>query len=314
MPTTLFSFAYAYVYHLTNLYGRLQALFLTVMLAKWVAFRLTALLILKEFKLSSGFVAIPVGNRSNAVAVRVPKTAELVAKQIRNAIIRGELSDGDTLPAESHLITEFQVSRPTIREAVRILESEGLVVVARGARGGARISSPDYEMIERAAGIILQSQKVAIGDLYEMRTLIEPPAARLVAERNSEVAVPILRRFIEDEMSLMTDRFAVTIKIAEFHRLLMELSGNKTLNVFSQALRGLVEGHLALAQRRRPDADSEFSQKQLRFGLKSHSKLVDLIEAKDGDAAEAHWKEHMEAAGRVWLSQVGPASLVDLLD
>jgi DNA-binding GntR family transcriptional regulator len=42
--------------------------------------------------------------------------------------------------------------------------------------------------------------------------------------------------------------------------------------------------------------------------------LVDLIEAKDGDAAEAHWKEHMEAAGRVWLSQVGPASLVDLLD
>jgi DNA-binding FadR family transcriptional regulator len=62
------------------------------------------------------------------------------------------------------------------------------------------------------------------------------------------------------------------------------------------------------------DADSEFSQKQLRFGLKSHSKLVDLIEAKDGDAAEAHWKEHMEAAGRVWLSQVGPASLVDLLD
>jgi hypothetical protein len=69
-----------------------------------------------------------------------------------------------------------------------------------------------------------------------------------------------------------------------------------------------------LAQRRRQETDPEFSQKQLRFGLKSHSRLVDLIEAKDGDAAEAHWKEHMEAAGRVWLSQVGPASLVDLLD
>lgn len=269
---------------------------------------------IKEFKLSNGFAAIPVGSRSNADAVRVPKTAELVARQIRNAIIRGELSDGDTLPAESHLIAEFEVSRPTIREAVRILESEGLVTVARGARGGARISSPNYEMIERAAGIILQSQKVAIGDLYEMRTLMEPPAARLVAERNSEKAVPILRNFIEDEMKVMTDRYAVTLKIAEFHRLLMELSGNKTLNVFAQALRGLVEGHLALAQRRRPDVDPEFSQKQLRFGLKSHSRLVDLIEAKDGDGAEAHWKEHMVAAGRVWLLQVGPTSLVDLLD
>ncbi len=264
--------------------------------------------------MSNGFAAIPVRNRSNADAVRVPKTAELVARQIRNAIIRGELTDGDTLPAESHLIAEFEVSRPTIREAVRILESEGLVTVARGARGGARISSPNYEMIERAAGITLQAQRVTIGDLYEMRTLIEPPAARLVAERNSEAAVPVLRRFIEDEMSKIKDPFAVTKLIAEFHRLLIEMSGNQTLNAFSQALRGLVEGHLELAQRRRPELDPEMSIKQLRFGLKSHTRLVDLIEAMDGAAAEAHWKDHMIAAGRVWLAQVGPNSLVDLLD
>ena len=269
---------------------------------------------IKEFKLSNGFAVIPVGSRSNADAVRVPKTAELVARQIRNAIIRGELKDGDTLPAESHLISEFEVSRPTIREAVRILESEGLVAVARGARGGARISSPTYEMIERAAGITLQAQRVTIGDLYEMRTLIEPPAARLVAERNSAVAVPILRKFVDEEMGRMADRFAVTMMIAEFHRILMELSGNKTLNVFSQALRGLVDGHLALAYRRRPEVDPEFSQRQLKYGLKSHSRLVDLIEARDGPGAEAHWKAHMEAAGKVWLAQVGPESLVDLLD
>ncbi len=264
--------------------------------------------------MSKGFAAIPIGSRSNADAVRVPKTAELVAKQIRNAIIRGELSDGDTLPAESHLIAEFEVSRPTIREAVRILESEGLVAVARGARGGARISSPNYAMIERAAGITLQSQHVTIGDLYEMRTLIEPLAARLVAERNSEMAVPILRHFIEDEMGKITDRAAVSILIAKFHRLLMELSGNKTLNVFSQALRGLVDAHLSLAQRRRPEVDPELSQKQLRYGLKSHARLVDLIEAKDGAAAEAHWKDYMIAAGRVWLANFGPETVVDLLD
>lgn len=264
--------------------------------------------------MSNGFSAIPVGNRSNADAVRVPKTSELVAKQIRNAIIRGELSDGDTLPAESHLIAEFEVSRPTIREAVRILESEGLVTVARGARGGARISSPKYDMIERAAGITLQAQRVTMGDLYEMRTLIEPPAARLVAERNSEVAVPVLRKFIEEEMGQISDRLAVTMLIAEFHRILMELSGNKTLNIFSQALRGLVDGHLSLSARRRIEIDPEFSQKQLRYGLKSHSRLVDLIEAKDGIGAEAHWKNHMIEAGKVWLAQIGPNSVVDLLD
>jgi DNA-binding FadR family transcriptional regulator len=264
--------------------------------------------------LSNAFVAIPVGNRSNAEAVRVPKTAELVAKQIRNAIIRGELVDGDTLPAESHLIAEFEVSRPTIREAVRILESEGLVTVARGARGGARVSSPNYEMIERAAGITLQAKGVTIGDLYEMRTLIEPPAAGLVAQRNSEVAVPILRRMIEEELSNIRDRFLVTAKIAEFHQVMIELAGNKTLIMFSNALRGLADEHLNLAQRRNSHIDPEFSMRQLRYGLKSHSKLVDLIEAKDAEGAERHWKAHMIAAGKVWLAQVGPNSVVDLID
>lgn len=264
--------------------------------------------------MSKGFVAVPNGGRSNAQAVRVPKTAELVAKQIRNAIIRGELADGDTLPAELHLIAEFEVSRPTIREAVRILESEGLVTVARGARGGARISSPNYGMIERAAGITLQSQNVTIGDIYEVRTLIEPPAARLVAERNSETAVPLLRALIDDEMSKVKDRFEVTPLIVEFHRLMIELAGNKTLIMFSQALRSLVDEHLSLAQRRSPVIDPELSERQLRFGLKSHSKLVDLIEAKDGAGAEAHWRAHMIAAGKFWMASIGPHSIVDLLD
>jgi DNA-binding FadR family transcriptional regulator len=267
----------------------------------------------KEFKLSNGFSAIPVGGRSNAEAVRVPKTAELVARQIRNAIIRGELTDGDTLPAEAHLIAEFEVSRPTIREAVRILESEGLVTVARGARGGAKISSPNYGMIARAAGITLQSQGVSIGDLYEMRTLIEPPAARLVAERNSEVAVPILRKHLETELSVVQDRISSALAIAEFHRLTIELAGNKSLIMISQALAGLVEEHLKLAQRREPESDPALLEKRTRFGLRSHAKLIDLIEAKDGPGAESHWREHMIAAGKTWLSQLGPNSVVELL-
>lgn len=283
------------------------------MLASPCLLRQSALVAGKEYDLSRGFAAIPVGNRSNAEAVRVPKTAELVARHIRNAIIRGELSDGDTLPAESHLISEFEVSRPTIREAVRILESEGLVTVARGARGGARISSPNYEMIERAAGITLQAKGVTIGDIYEMRTLIEPPAARLVAERNSEVAVPILRGMVEKEMATVKDRMAAAAVIAEFHRQMIELAGNKTLHTFSQALRGLVDEHLHLAQRRNPITDPEFSERQLRFGFKSHAKLVDLIEAKDGPGAEAHWKAHMIEAGKSWLAEVGPTSVVELI-
>src|SRR3546814_12086640 len=84
---------------------------------------------------------------------------------------------------------------------------------------------------------------------------------------------------------------------------MIELAGNRTLIMFSNALAGLVDEHLSLAQRRNT-IDPEFSMRQLRYGLKSHSKLADLIEAKDGPGAEAHWKEHMIAAGKVWLAKV----------
>ena len=264
--------------------------------------------------MTEGFVAVPVGGRSNAAAVRVPKTAELVARQIRNAIIRGNLADGDTLPAESHLIAEFEVSRPTIREAVRILESEGLMTVARGARGGARISAPNFQMIQRAAGITLQSQNVTIGDVYEMYALLEPPAARLVAERRSAEAGPILREIVAREFSIADDSDAAMDAIADFHENLIELAGNKTLIVFVNALRALARAHVTLARRRNPKLDAEMTARQLKQGFKSHARLVNLIEAGDGPGAEAHWRRHMLAAGEVWMANVGTDSIVDLID
>lgn len=246
--------------------------------------------------------------------VRVPKTAELVARQIRNAIIRGELKDGDSLPAEAHLIAEYRVSRPTIREAIRILESEGLIAVSRGARGGALISSPTYDMVARTAGITLQAKGATIGDLYEMRTIIEPLAARMVAERNSVEGAAILRRHLDLEYSLAEDRMAASQAIADFHRIMIELSGNVTLTMVAHSLQRLVERHLSLAQRREPTHDKEALDRRMRFGLRSHAKLIDLIEKGDGEGAEKHWLNHMRAAGTYWLAQVAPTSVVELLD
>ena len=70
--------------------------------------------------------------------VRAPKTAELIASQLRGQIVRGELKAGDTLPPEITLMEQFGVSRPTLREAFRILETESLIDVRRGSRGGAQ--------------------------------------------------------------------------------------------------------------------------------------------------------------------------------
>src|SRR3546814_13992855 len=114
-------------------------------------------------------------------------------------------------------------------------------------------------------------------------------------------------------MNNIKDRFGIPSKVAEFNRVQCELASNRALSIFPNALAGIVDENLRRAQRRNT-IDPEFSMRQLRYGLKSHSKLADLIEAKDGPGAEAHWKEHMIAAGKVWMEKVGPNSLVDLID
>jgi len=250
----------------------------------------------------------------NASSIRVPKASELVAARIRKAIVLGEIVTGDSIPAEAQLITEFRVSRPTIREAVRILESEGLINVTRGAKGGARVCLPDSSTVARAAGLALQTRGATLGDIYETRMIIEPPASRLAAERRSKEASAVLRAHVQQELDLRNDPVAVTQAIADFHRLLMEQCGNTSLGIIALALSGVFERHLLLAQRARPPVTEEARQKQLLFGFRSHGKLVDLIEAGDGFGAEAHWSAHMQAAGKIWFLHLAPSTPVDVLD
>ena len=113
--------------------------------------------------------------------VRAPKTGELIATHLRRQIVRGELRPGETLPAESQLMEQYGVSRPTLREAFRILEAETLISVRRGSRGGARVVAPDASVAARYVGLLLQMQGATINDVYEARMISEPPCARLLA-------------------------------------------------------------------------------------------------------------------------------------
>src|SRR5690349_15630482 len=115
--------------------------------------------------------------------IRVPKTAELVAAELRRKIVRGQLAEGDSLPGEAELMAEFAVSRPTLREAFRVLESESLITIRRGARGGARVHVPDGGVVARYAGLILEYRSATLQDVYTARTVIEAPCAGLLAAR-----------------------------------------------------------------------------------------------------------------------------------
>ncbi|WP_459976733.1 FadR/GntR family transcriptional regulator, partial [Mycobacterium avium] len=86
----------------------------------------------------------------------VGRAADVIAGHIRRRIIRGELAEGQTLPTENELLAQFGVSRPTLREAIRVLESESLVEVKRGSRGGVRVSVPRVETAAHYTGLMLE--------------------------------------------------------------------------------------------------------------------------------------------------------------
>ncbi|MEY2521597.1 MAG: hypothetical protein QOJ66_162, partial [Ilumatobacteraceae bacterium] len=108
--------------------------------------------------------------------------ADLVAGELRSQIISGELKEGDPLPPEDQLMEHAGVARTTVREALRILESEGLLVVRRGAGGGARIKTPSVSNVARYIGLVLQSQGATLQDVFDARLLLEAPAAGMLAE------------------------------------------------------------------------------------------------------------------------------------
>jgi DNA-binding FadR family transcriptional regulator len=249
-----------------------------------------------------------------AAKAAAPKAAERVAGRIRRAVVTGELRDGQSLPPEAKLMVEFGVSRPTVREAIRILESHGLVTVSRGPRGGPRVVRPDAGIVASAAAIALQTRGATFKDLYDVRTLIEPHAARLAAQNRPQAAAQALRRHVEHELASVDDVVGAVRAIADFHDLLLEQCGNGVLATLAIALKDVFEKALLAAQRTMKPTPAADQVATLRYGLRSHMKLVELIAAGEAAAAEAHWAAHMDKAGRIWLRSVGSTRVIDLVD
>ena len=237
-------------------------------------------------------------------ALRVPKTAELVANSIRRRIIQGELSEGDTLPPEAQLMEQFGISRPSLREAFRILEAERLISVKRGSRSGARVSLPKVENVSRYASYYLQAIGVRIADIYEARLALEPPVVRKLAAKPDKVALSRLR----EASSRLADYYDsdrerdYMLAGAHFHSVLMEVGGNATLHFLTQML----EDVTAQYQKRYVTTviEEKARKRDRKKGVKSVAKLIDLIEAGDADAAEEHWALHLTNTNKEWGSEL----------
>jgi GntR family transcriptional regulator, transcriptional repressor for pyruvate dehydrogenase complex len=264
-----------------------------------------------------GFVSADSPTDNQPRPVRAPKTAEIIADQLRGDIVRGVLKTGDTLPTEVILGKQFGVSRPTLREAIRILENESLIVARRGSRGGVVVATPDIAVAAKDFGLLLQMSGTTLADVYRARMVIEPPAARMLAERHTAQDVEDLDACV-GRLAVLVNEGAQTADFREwsnvayrFHDLIMERSGNKTLAIFGGVLREVVARHISRAVTASDDRAG--IEGQFKKTVRAFAKLVRLVEAGDADGAEKFWRTHMQVAskGMLWGS-LATESVVDL--
>jgi DNA-binding FadR family transcriptional regulator len=242
--------------------------------------------------------------------VKVLKAAELVAMQLRKSIARGDLAAGTFLPAEAVLMERFAVSRPTLREAIRVLESEGLIEVRRGSRGGARIHPPNGDVAARHVGLVLEYRKASLADVFTAVAAIEAPVVGALARSRSAAALKRLRAAVEAEESA-TDPAAEIAAQNAFHHLLLELHGNETLTVLAEMLRHIID---RATQRALERAGLEGLQAGRHQGHRTHRRTLELIDARDDTGAEELWTRHIRETARFLGRELGPAHVVDLLD
>lgn len=220
-----------------------------------------------------------------SVEARTP-AYQLLADEIRAQITSGRLRPGDRLPTEPQLCADTGVSRSTVREALRLLASQNLIVTTRGVSGGSFVAHPSPHQLAEALAtgvhLLLANSSVNPEDLLEVRRLLEVPATRLAAIRRTDEHLTRLRATLLDIHS--ADLEEIFKAHGQFHQIITEASGNSVLEVVMRPL--YVVGNSRTL--------GEAVGRDLWASLDvEHREIIDAIERRDAEAAEASATIHL---------------------
>ncbi|WP_427869467.1 FadR/GntR family transcriptional regulator [Leucobacter luti] len=208
-------------------------------------------------------------------------TYQRIVEQIEQAILSGEIPVGSQLASERDLMVQFGVSRPTVRESLRVLQSMGLLESKPGTRGGPIVRAPSSSALRRSFRAMIGTDALGIAELIEYRVVLEGTASRLAALRRSPEQLERMRAALEI-MAAEAASNAATFSDSdlEFHEAVWEASGNRVLQLSGQAVSGVLR---QLMQR-----ESAGEHRDNRVKLDSVRIDRGLFEAiSRGDAAEA---------------------------
>ena len=219
--------------------------------------------------------------------IHVPKSSDVLADQLRKQILGGELAPGAPLPTERDLVLQTRLSRGSVREALRILEAEGLVSTRPGRLGGSVARQPGDESLAKYINLFVHGRGISLKSVLQTREAIEPSLARLAALNRTAAERDDLVRATECVEQAYADTPLYLAENVKWHCAIAAASHNELLRAFMVAISSMIY---------KASAIENFATEDIRrVVIKAHRRILDAIVAGDGGAAERRMARHLAA-------------------
>ncbi|GAA1267997.1 FadR/GntR family transcriptional regulator [Pseudonocardia aurantiaca] len=230
--------------------------------------------------------------------VSIGRISEVIVDQIRLLIRQGDLAAGDRLPSERELCERFGVSRVTVREALRVLEANGLVEIRVGARGGAFVTAPSSRLVGEGIADLITLSTLSAAEVTETRIVLELGIVPLVCERATEEDIAALYEICDRSAAALEDDDYPLSLSGEWHTRYAQAAHNGAVAMLVESLHDPLIMSLERARQAAPMHG--------RRGVDEHRALVGAIAARDVQRATELMRTHLErTAERVATAERG---------
>lgn len=221
--------------------------------------------------------------------VNVDRVSQVIVDQIKALVRDGRLQPGDRLPSERELCQRFGVSRVTVREALRVLEANGLLTIRVGAHGGAFLTSPTTQRLSEGLADLISVSTLTAANVTEARIIVELGILPLAVERATDEDVAALFEMVDDaEQALEADAYDMEMSAA-FHIRVAQCTHNPAIAMLVQSFHGPLLMSLAEAHQGAPMSSR---------GIDEHRKLSQAIKDRDLAAAREIATTHLDRTAR----------------
>jgi GntR family transcriptional regulator, transcriptional repressor for pyruvate dehydrogenase complex len=239
--------------------------------------------------------------------IKVPKSSDVLAERLKQEILGDGYQPGAPLPTERELVSTTGLSRGSVREALRILEAQGLVNTRAGRYGGTTVSQPTADQLAGHVNLYAKGRSVSLSALVEVRLALEPMVAALAAKRRTEEDLSNLRAIATRiDWAADNDLSAFLEENVNWHDAIAAASHNDLLHAFASSVSGL----MFEASQIKEFASAEVRQRVLH----AHARILEAIEAGDAELARSRVERDVQAYAAILAATLAAAAGVSLAD